>query len=69
MPANLSGELIFGFDEAASGLKNIGYAGASVVNLIFKREQISHALDGIGAVVPAIEGRQLGGREFQPSEV
>lgn len=59
MPANLSGELLFGFDEAAGALKNIGYAGASVVNLIFKREQISHALDGIGAVVPAIEGRQL----------
>lgn len=60
MPANLSGELLSeACPEAAEGLKSVEYSGSAVANLVFKRDQIAHALDGIGAVVPAIEGRNL----------
>ncbi|MHC4839722.1 MAG: protoporphyrinogen oxidase [Planctomycetota bacterium] len=60
MPANRAGELLSGsYDDAADALKGVEYAGSAVANLVFKRDQIAHALDGIGAVVPAIEGRNL----------
>ncbi|MDC1141824.1 protoporphyrinogen oxidase [Planctomycetota bacterium] len=60
VPANVSGKLLSAsHTEAAEGLQAIEYAGAVVANFVFKRDQIAHPLDGIGAVVPAIEGRNL----------
>jgi oxygen-dependent protoporphyrinogen oxidase len=60
LPAHASARLLQGTDtDLAAALAAIEYAGAAVVNFIFKREQIAHAMDGIGAVIPAIEQRGL----------
>ena len=40
-------------------LRAIPYASSSIVNIAYRRDQISHPLDGFGAVVPAIEGRPI----------
>lgn len=45
--------------ELASELGRIPYAGAAVVSIGFRREQIGHALDGFGFVVPEIEQRRI----------
>ena len=39
-------------------LRAIPYASSLIVNVAFRRDQISHPLDGFGAVVPA-EGRSI----------
>jgi oxygen-dependent protoporphyrinogen oxidase len=60
LPAHASASLLRDTDaELATALAAIEYAGAAVVNFIFKREQIAHAMDGIGAVIPAVEQRGL----------
>jgi oxygen-dependent protoporphyrinogen oxidase len=43
----------------AAELAAIEYAGCAVVSLGYKREQIGHALDGFGFVVPQIENRRI----------
>jgi len=45
--------------ELAGELGRIPYAGAAVVSIGFRREQIGHALDGFGFVVPEVEGRKI----------
>ncbi len=45
--------------KAAQELAGIEYAGAAVVNFVFDRTQVAHAMDGIGAVIPATENRKL----------
>ncbi len=40
-------------------LRAIPYASSVIVNVAYRRDQISHPLDGFGAVVPAIEGRSI----------
>jgi protoporphyrinogen/coproporphyrinogen III oxidase len=40
-------------------LRAIPYASSVIVNIAYRRDQISHPLDGFGAVVPAIEGRSI----------
>lgn len=45
--------------ELAGELSRIEYAGTSIVTLAFRRDQIAHALDGFGFVVPAVEKRQI----------
>jgi protoporphyrinogen/coproporphyrinogen III oxidase len=40
-------------------LRAIPYASSVIVNIAFRRDQISHPLDGFGVVVPAIEGRPI----------
>jgi oxygen-dependent protoporphyrinogen oxidase len=40
-------------------LRAIPYASSLIVNIAYRRDQISHPLDGFGAVVPAIEGRPI----------
>lgn len=60
LQARLSSELLVETDEELSrALGEIEYAGASVVNFIFDRKQIGHAMDGIGAVIPAVEKRRI----------
>jgi oxygen-dependent protoporphyrinogen oxidase len=60
LPATAAAGLLSGTDAAlSSALNEIEYAGAAVVNLIFERKQIGHAMDGIGAVIPAAEGRGI----------
>ncbi|MBX3474986.1 MAG: protoporphyrinogen oxidase [Planctomycetes bacterium] len=60
LPAHASARLLAGFAPAAAGaLGEFEYAGAAVVNFVFRREQIAHAMDGIGAVIPSVEKRRL----------
>ena len=40
-------------------LRAIPYASSVIVNIAYRRDQISHPLDGFGVVVPAIEGRSI----------
>ena len=45
-------------------LRKIEYAGASVVSLVYRRDQIADSLDSFGFVVPSIEGRQIVAASF-----
>jgi oxygen-dependent protoporphyrinogen oxidase len=59
-PAPRSGELLAPSSPAlADELGHIEYAGSAVVLAGYQREQIAHALDASGFVVPAIEGRRI----------
>ncbi len=40
-------------------LRAIPYASSIIVNVAYRRDQISHPLDGFGVVVPAIENREI----------
>ena len=58
--AHSSARLIDGFDpELALQLRSIPYASSAIVTVAYRRDQLSHPLDGFGAVVPAIEGRSI----------
>jgi oxygen-dependent protoporphyrinogen oxidase len=46
-------------DILATALQAIPYASSAIVNLVCTRTQVSHPLDGMGFVVPAIEQRAL----------
>jgi oxygen-dependent protoporphyrinogen oxidase len=60
LPAFASSRLLRDIDHRlASGLEGISYASSATINLAFKREDIPHALDGFGFVVPFIERRSL----------
>jgi oxygen-dependent protoporphyrinogen oxidase len=43
--------------ELADGLAGIEYAPCAAVNIVLRRGQVAHPLDGMGFVVPAAEGR------------
>lgn len=59
-PATLTAEALLGFDaRLAALLRGIEYAGASVVSLGFRNDQVSRPLDAFGFVVPAIENRRI----------
>ena len=60
LPSMKTAELLAdSMPELARALKEIPYLGTISVNLIFDQKQIAHPLDGMGFVVPAIEGRAL----------
>ena len=59
-PAPRCGELLAPLAPAlADELRQIEYAGSAVVLTGYRREQIAHAMDASGFVVPAIEGRRI----------
>jgi len=59
-PGAVSSRLLAGVDDRLAALVGqIPHAGCSVAVLGFRREQASHALDGFGFVVPAIEHRRI----------
>ncbi len=59
-PARVAAETLTGVDtELSKILASISYSSSSIVSLGFQREQIGHALDGFGFVVPAREGRRI----------
>ncbi|GMV96766.1 MAG: protoporphyrinogen oxidase [Phycisphaerae bacterium] len=59
-PAYVSAELLAGLDaELAAELAGIRYASSATMSLAFRRDQVPHALDGFGFVVPAVEERAL----------
>ena len=45
--------------QLADQLTNISYSSAATVSLAYRREDIPHALNGFGFVVPAIEKRSI----------
>ena len=60
LPAPRAARLLASVDrQLATLLENITYAGATVVAVGYRREQVSHALNGFGFVVPSIEGRRI----------
>jgi protoporphyrinogen/coproporphyrinogen III oxidase len=60
LPAYTSAQVLREVDsELAAELNAILYASSATINLAYRREDIPHALDGFGFVVPAIEGRSL----------
>jgi len=55
-PAYQTAALVEGFDKSlAPELRKIEYASSVVINLAYRREDISHPLDGFGFVVPMVE--------------
>jgi protoporphyrinogen/coproporphyrinogen III oxidase len=64
-PAPRTASLVAKADgKLAELLGKIEYAGASVVSLVYSREQISNPLDSFGFVVPQIEGRRIVAASF-----
>ncbi len=58
--AHASARLLDGVDPAlAQSLRSIPYASSAIVQLAYRRDQVAHPLDGFGAVVPSVEGRDL----------
>lgn len=58
--AHASARLLDGFDpDLALQLRSIPYASSAIVSLAYRRDQVSHPLDGFGVVVPAVEGRSI----------
>jgi oxygen-dependent protoporphyrinogen oxidase len=45
--------------ELARALNSIEYASTAIANLVYRRGDIAHALDGFGFVVPAVERRNI----------
>lgn len=59
-PAWATSRMVEGLSpELARSLNSIEYASSATVNLVYRREDIAHALDGFGFVVPASERRTL----------
>lgn len=59
-PAPIAARLLQSLDRTlAVDLGRIEYAGTAIVTLAYRRAQISHALDGFGFVVPAVERRRI----------
>ena len=60
LPAHASAGLLRVVDaNLAAELDGISYASSATINLAYKREDIPHALDGFGFVVPFIERRSI----------
>ncbi len=65
MPLKASARLVAeSCPELGHELGGVGYADAAIAHLAFQREQISHPLNGMGFVVPAVEGRKIIGCSF-----
>ena len=59
-PAHRATSLLAGVDaELAAELGQIEYSGTAIVSLGYDIKQIGHKLDGMGAVVPAIENSPI----------
>ncbi len=59
-PANVCRPLLESVDaELATLVARIEYAGCTVVVNCFRRDQLTHPLNGFGVVVPHIEGRRI----------
>jgi oxygen-dependent protoporphyrinogen oxidase len=59
LPAPLASPLLTPIDTELAAALQIPYASSAIVNLAFRRQDIAHALDGMGFVVPAVENRSL----------
>lgn len=60
VPSYVAARLVAAVDaQLSAALARIEHSGTAVVSLGFKREQIEHPLDGMGAVTPAVENRPI----------
>lgn len=60
LPAYASAKLLRSIDALlADELHGISYASSATLSLAYKREDVSHPLDGFGFVVPFLENRSL----------
>lgn len=60
LPAPSAAALLESSDAELAGLlRRIAYAGSAIVLAGYRREQIAHALDAFGFVVPAVERRGM----------
>jgi oxygen-dependent protoporphyrinogen oxidase len=59
LPAPLASALLEPIDAPLAAELQIPYASSAIINLAFRRQDIAHALDGMGFVVPAVENRSL----------
>lgn len=67
-PAPVAAQLLSGLaPAAASALANIRYAALASVASAYAAEQVQHALDGFGCLVPRCEQRRLLGTLFSSS--
>ncbi len=58
--AHASARMVDALDpELALHLRSIPYASSAIVIATYKRDQVSHPLDGFGVVVPTIENRRI----------
>ena len=60
IPAFRAADILAGnHEDLTTRLRSIPYASAVVATLVYRREQIKHALNGFGFVVPQCEGRRV----------
>jgi oxygen-dependent protoporphyrinogen oxidase len=59
LPAPQAGHLVREVDTALATALDIPYASSAICNLVFRRTDVSHPLNGMGFVVPAVENRAL----------
>ena len=65
LPAHVAAGLVKTVAPSLSeSLASIPYASSAIVNLAFRRSDIEHPLNGMGFVVPAVEGRSIIGCTF-----
>ena len=58
--AHAAARLMDRLDPALAGqLRAIPYASSTIANVAYRRDAIAHPLDGFGAVVPIVEGREI----------
>ena len=59
-PSHVSAQLLRPIDvQLADELAKIEHSGTAIVSLAFDRRQVGHPLDGMGAVVPAVENSPI----------
>jgi len=64
-PAHVAAEMLAEIDpELSVSLASFSYSSSAIVSLGFRREQIAHALDGFGFVVPSTERRRIMSASF-----
>lgn len=67
-PADVAARLISPFaPEAATSLAAIEYAPIAAIASLYRRENVRHALDGFGFLVPRVERRRILGTLFSSS--
>lgn len=59
LPAPKAAALLAPVDEDLAAEMDIPYASSAILNIVMRREDIAHPLNGMGFVVPAVENRAL----------
>ncbi len=59
LPAPKAAALLTSVDADLAAEMDIPYASSAILNIVMRREDIAHPLNGMGFVVPAVENRAL----------